>query len=735
MDPKVKTYPLPAESSAPPFSLQTLMVALRCWWKLSAPVGVLLAAVAGTVVYFTTKPTYTASAWLIIKANPESLLTAIPGAHGEADRFIANQIELIKSPPIVDPVASKPEVAVTPEIANELDASQAIIRKAKIRSLAKSDYFVIEFTSTVPKQAALVANELARSYYAHQQRDATRRTSRMIELLKEQLEEQKTKVGVLRSSWQNAARSASGIDPFAVNPNEMNLQLRNPNAELQSQLLKVQLEQLTLDVQIKYMEQEADSKTPPEPTPWEISQTIQNHPDVVRQQAEIDLLERKLVEYRDKVANPDKNPALAQAEKDLNKAQQKLATLQDELRPKVKEELANVMLAKLTSDLADRRQQHAANQQMQDLIQEKIKAQIGSQKEFREKSFEEEVLHTEYESSYKLYEAVKAKIDMMRVEQQAPERVEIYQDAKVPSRPDVALPYKKMGVASVMAFLLPFGLAIGVELLFRRVTNRDQLEHGGKITVVGEVTSLPRKLKRAAGQNNDARWELQLFEESIDGLRTYLSLVTSLQDMKVLAVASAISREGKTSLAAQLAISIATSSGEPTLLVDGDLRSPDIHRIFGIDRSPGVVETLHGQVPLEDAIDTSFSDHLHLLTAGRCDISPHRLLGNGKFASLIKRLREKYRHIIIDTPPILAASEALVMARAADAAILCVRRDFSRLDQVQEAYSRLQSAGVNAAGAVINGIPARHYAYRYGSYYFDKNQGELPSAEEVSAGG
>jgi capsular exopolysaccharide synthesis family protein len=250
---------------------------------------------------------------------------------------------------------------------------------------------------------------------------------------------------------------------------------------------------------------------------------------------------------------------------------------------------------------------------------------------------------------------------------------------------------------------------------------------------VGEVTSLPRKIKRSSNQENGAHWELQLFEESIDGLRTYLSLVNSLQDMKVLAVASAISREGKTSLAAQLAISMATSTGEPTLLIDGDLRSPDIHRIFGIDRGPGVVEVLKNGVPVESAIDDSFSEQLHLLPAGRCESSPHRMVGNGKFAAMIKRLREKYRHIIIDTPPILAASEALVMARAADATILCVRRDFSRVDQVQDAYSRLQGAGVNTAGAVLNGVPSRQYAYRYGSYYFEQgSEGAQTSDEGVA---
>jgi tyrosine-protein kinase Etk/Wzc len=131
---------------------------------------------------------------------------------------------------------------------------------------------------------------------------------------------------------------------------------------------------------------------------------------------------------------------------------------------------------------------------------------------------------------------------------------------------------------------------------------------------------------------------------------------------------------------------------------------------------------LKDECPAEEAIETSFSDTLHLLTAGNLDISPHRILGNGKFAELIVALREMYDTIIIDTPPILPASESLLMASTADAAVLCVRRDFSRVDQVAEAFARLRSAGVKTAGAVLNGVPAFHYAYRYGSYYYNRHR-------------
>jgi capsular exopolysaccharide synthesis family protein len=195
-----------------------------------------------------------------------------------------------------------------------------------------------------------------------------------------------------------------------------------------------------------------------------------------------------------------------------------------------------------------------------------------------------------------------------------------------------------------------------------------------------------------------------------------------MRDRKILAVTSAVSREGKTNVAVQLAISVASATNRPTLLIDGDMRSPDIHRIFEIERSPGLCEVLKGKYTCEEAIDKYADVTLHVLTAGVLDCSPHRLVGNVTFPNLIEKLRQTYDYIIIDTPPILAASEALLIANVADAAIICARRDFSRIDQVVNAFSRLQSAGVNTVGAVLNGIPQYAYAYRYGSYYYERHQ-------------
>jgi Mrp family chromosome partitioning ATPase len=92
------------------------------------------------------------------------------------------------------------------------------------------------------------------------------------------------------------------------------------------------------------------------------------------------------------------------------------------------------------------------------------------------------------------------------------------------------------------------------------------------------------------------------------------------------------------------------------------------------------------------------------------------VFGNGALGSVLDQLRREYRHIIIDTPPVLPAAEAIVLAKASDACLLCVMRDVSRIDQVKKAYDRLTAAGARVAGGVFSGVPTAKYAYLYGDY-------------------
>jgi capsular exopolysaccharide synthesis family protein len=274
-----------------------------------------------------------------------------------------------------------------------------------------------------------------------------------------------------------------------------------------------------------------------------------------------------------------------------------------------------------------------------------------------------------------------------------------------------------MSVAGLAAFFLPFALAIAWEVRARRISCPDDLERHLHLNVLGEIARLPSR-PRTDLRSAESRVgsDLRIFEESIDSLRTTLTLSENLRDMRILAITSAANHEGKTSVASQLAMSLARATGKATLLIDGDMRSPDVHQVFGVARGPGLAEVLSNECMLADAIVATHNPNVQLLPAGRLKVSPHRLLGNGAWKSLLAQIPASYGYVIVDTPPVLAASEALVLSKYADAILICVMRDVSRADQVQKASNLLTAAGGCPVGTVLNGVPIRSYKYDYGTY-------------------
>src|SRR5688500_17451070 len=143
-----------ATASGPSLKVQIALSAIRRWWKVVIPLGLLLAVAAGAGVQMTFTPTYTGEVWLSIRDRKDNLLGGSVGE--DPGKFISNQIEMMRSPPIVNPVAAIPAVAKTPEIARELDPVQALKRLVKIYPRGQSEYFVVQFTSTSPPSAALI---------------------------------------------------------------------------------------------------------------------------------------------------------------------------------------------------------------------------------------------------------------------------------------------------------------------------------------------------------------------------------------------------------------------------------------------------------------------------------------------------------------------------------------------------------------------------------------------------
>ena len=705
------------ESAAGSLDMQVLTSAVQYWWKIAVPTAIVLAAAAAGLVVYISKPQYTASSWLIIREKPEYLLN--PHVMEDPRKFVQNQMELMRSPPVIDPVANKPEVFATPELSIG-DPAERLRRQLKVRAQGQSDFFVIEFTSEQPQKAALIVNEVAKAYLMLQDRDLSRRMEATISRLEKQRADQQQLIERLRDQVQDKTKTLTGVDPFATKGPGVQIGLADSLSPLQSQIVEAEIDHAMAAAQVE-AEEELLKKQTFEVAASEVEARVQSLPEIALLRKRILDAQTLMQEHERTSRDLAKNPGYQHLLKQKTADEERLQVRAGELRAQVKGELEKISRMQRTDEVQSMRKTLDAKRLAVDILRERMQKERANQQVYKGETVELEFLRADYESAAKVFEAINDRIVTMRLEQHAPDRVMLFKEAAAPPFPDEALPYKHMALFAALAFAFPFGIAVCFELFHRRVNNRRQLESTSRAPVVAEVTAMPRLVaSKSLLQRDQANRELQLFEESIYGLRTHLLLANTANAPRTMAVTSAISREGKTSVAVQLALSIARSTGDPTLLIDGDLRCPDVHRIFEIDRMPGLAELLAGSATLDEAIDSSFSPTLHLLPAGRLATVPHRLLGGSTFPRLLEQLQQKYHYIVIDTPPILPASEALLIARAADATVVCARQDYSRLDQVTEAYLRLRTAGVQVAGTVLNGISPSSYAYRYGSYYYER---------------
>jgi len=292
--------------------------------------------------------------------------------------------------------------------------------------------------------------------------------------------------------------------------------------------------------------------------------------------------------------------------------------------------------------------------------------------------------------------------------------VTLLRPAEPPPQPLEAFPLRNVLLAVVAGLCLPLALAVGLERLLGRVIDAETLQRQAALPMLAEVPRLtPQELDPCSAALRPASPRQQAFTESIDALRAHLLLADELHDPRVLAATSATAGEGKTSLAIHLALSIARASERPVLLIDGDLRAPRVHAQFKVRLEPGLAQVLAGKCSLSDAITAAPTGGVDVLPAGKLWGSAHRLLTPDAVRRLLDEARAHYGYVILDTPPLLAASETLVLAKAADACLLCAMHGRSRNLELRKAHERLAAVGGYAAGIVLSGIASSVCLYRY----------------------
>jgi capsular exopolysaccharide synthesis family protein len=222
--------------------------------------------------------------------------------------------------------------------------------------------------------------------------------------------------------------------------------------------------------------------------------------------------------------------------------------------------------------------------------------------------------------------------------------------------------------------------------------------------------------------------------EAFRHLRTNLRFVDVDKPPRSIVVTSANPNEGKSTVSANLA-RMTAAAGQPTVLIDADLRKPSIASTFDLDPTVGLTQVLAGDVALGDVLQDTRTPNLQIITAGRLPPTPSELLGSQRMHSLLEQLTEEVL-VIVDAPPLLPVTDAGLLAATSDGALLVVAVGRTRVEQVELSIKIFNQVGGRLYGAVLNMAPSRGLGavvYGYGNGSFETGYGEAPAEPETSA--
>lgn len=291
--------------------------------------------------------------------------------------------------------------------------------------------------------------------------------------------------------------------------------------------------------------------------------------------------------------------------------------------------------------------------------------------------------------------------------------------ATTPKSPISPKPVQSALLYAAVGLVVTAGIAFLIEYLDDTVKTPDDVKNSLGLPVVGLVAELKgnyqgkNALKSGVFVANQPRSPVS---EAFRALRTNLEFSSVDTPLKIILVTSSGEGEGKTTIASNLAI-ILSQGGKKVLLLDADLRRPNVHKQFSIPNRVGLSDLIRGRMDVEDVIQVPASiKKLSIITSGSLPPNPAELLGSSKMGLILESLKSIFDVIVVDTPPMLV-SDAQILSSRADGLLFVVRPGKTHIDVAKSPLEELKRIDARVVGVVLNRIP-RNRGYYYGGYRY-----------------
>jgi len=360
----------------------------------------------------------------------------------------------------------------------------------------------------------------------------------------------------------------------------------------------------------------------------------------------------------------------------------------------------------------------------EDSLQVSVNENKGEIQSISRKEFELRELQREVNANQQLYDTFLSRLKETSATQEFDVvNARIAERAVTPKSPVKPQKLLAVTVLGILALFITAGISLLLETLNNTFKSTQDVENQLNLPVLGILPLIKhddRSLVELFQKEEDKG-----FSEAVRTMRTSVVLSQLDKAHQVILVTSSVPGEGKTTVASNLALSMGQMN--KVLLIEADLRRPNLRKNFGFQVGvPGVANLIAQTATLDECIK-SVTSNVDLLSAGMVPPNPQELLASHRFAELVDNLKEKYNYIIIDSPPTMAVSDAILLSMQVDSVIYVVKSMATSIPLAQRGLGHLLQQNAPVSGVVLNQVDmkkAEKYGYDYGGYYDYYGYGE-----------
>ena len=541
----------------------------------------------------------------------------------------------------------------------------------------------ISFSSAYPTLAADVPNVLAAEYIKQSVELRSSTTKEASNFLERQLEEQRQKVEASEQALQ-AYRERTDSVSVQERQNIVVQRLEDLNgAVTRANTVRIQKEGA-------YNQARSAQENPAliDSLPLILSNTF-----VQQQKAELAQLQRQRAQLSEKLG--PNHPDMV-----------KIGVAIQNAEAKVQAEIAQI--------LNGTRQEFEAAQAEERTLTGALNQQKQEAQVLNRSGIQYGVLDRDAEANRQMFEALLQRTQETGVSEELQAgNIRIVDRAEVPTSPVSPDVFNNLFMALLGGLTLALGLALGFEYADDRIKNPDELKKQLGLPFLGMV---PRLFDKSITSPLITDGTSSAFSESFRSIRTNVLFSCADEGGRLIVTTSSVPGEGKTAVSTNLAASLA-QAGHRVLLIDGDMRKPRVHDVFKLFPAPGLSDFLVGTVAASDAIKESKVPSLWVMPAGTCPPNPAELLGSKRFKDFAAFLLQHFDWVLIDTPPVMAVTDASIVANLAQGVVFVVGAEMTSRRIAQRAVEQLELGQARFLGAVLNRVDLQHNAYYYSKYY------------------